>query len=115
MKTLRVALPTDLGGPPTAYEGGGILTQKKEPSTVSFRSFEAACEAPGGVVMAGDAGQVRAPCANAAPHAATPSCRTGLAWSDHAHALVRPGLIMYATCLGARHSRVHGARASLPN
>ena len=56
VKTVRVALPAGAGAP-TAYKGGGVLTQKKEPTTVSFRSLEACLNEPGGVVMAGDDSQ----------------------------------------------------------
>jgi len=54
VKTVRLSLPDDLSGPPTAYTGGGVMTEKKEPMTVSFRSFASCCKNPGGVVMAGD-------------------------------------------------------------
>ena len=56
VKTLRVALPAG-APPPSAYLGGGVVTQKKEPSIVAFRSLEACLASPGGVVMAGDGGQ----------------------------------------------------------
>ena len=56
VKTFRVALPA--GAPaPSAYTGGGVLTQKKEASVVKFRSLEECLASPGGVVMAGDGAQ----------------------------------------------------------
>ena len=45
---------TESAGPPTAYTGGGVITEKKELTTVEFRSFANCCKTPGGVVMAGD-------------------------------------------------------------
>lgn len=56
VKTLRIALAHG-ATPLSPYMGGGIITEKKEPFTVSFRSFAACCDKPGGVVMAGDGGQ----------------------------------------------------------
>jgi len=57
IKTLRVALPADLSGPPTMYMGGGVITEKKEAKTVAFRSYAECAKSPGGVVMAGDGAQ----------------------------------------------------------
>mmetsp|Transcript_21138 Transcript_21138/g.54122 ORF Transcript_21138/g.54122 Transcript_21138/m.54122 type:complete len:1186 (+) Transcript_21138:63-3620(+) len=57
VKTFRVAMPPDLSGPPTTYLGGGVITEKKEPKTVAFRSFAECATSPGGVVMAGDGAQ----------------------------------------------------------
>ena len=56
VKTFRVALPAG-APPPSAYTGGGVLTQKKEASVVKFRSLEECLASPGGVVMAGDGAQ----------------------------------------------------------
>jgi len=57
VKTFRISLPTDLSGPPTAWMGGGVITEKKEATTVHFRSFAECVHKPGGVVMAGDGTQ----------------------------------------------------------
>ena len=55
VKTLRIALPA--GSAPSAYTGGGVITQKKEPVTVAFRCLADCLTVPGGVVMAGDGAQ----------------------------------------------------------
>ena len=47
VKTVRIVLPAGPSGVPSAYTGGGVLTEKKEPKTVSFRSFAECCSNPG--------------------------------------------------------------------
>ena len=57
VRTFRVPLPPG-GALPTPWKTGGVLTQKKEPKTVAFRSLAEAIAAPGGVTMGDEPGVI---------------------------------------------------------